>query len=59
MIGNIIEAFKMVFTGNFSAGSIMVVGGCLLFVITVPIFITSFGRFAKQRKKKFDNMQSS
>ena len=59
IINSIVEAFKMLFSGDFSIGSIMVICGCLLFVIVIPIFLTSFGRFAKQRRKKLENMKKS
>ncbi len=59
IIDSIIEAFKMLFSGEITMGNIMVISGCFLFVLVLPIFFTSFGRFARQRKRMLEKMKKS
>ena len=50
-LNSIAEAFGMLFKGEFTAGTGMVMGGCVLLFVGLITLITSFGRFRKQRDK--------
>ena len=51
------EAVKMLLNGDFSVGSIMLLSGCLLLLIIIIPFLTSFGRFKKQRETLFEDLR--
>ncbi|MCR5726555.1 MAG: hypothetical protein K6G24_03715 [Lachnospiraceae bacterium] len=56
-IDSIVEAVKQVCHADFTAGNLMITGGCLLLLAGLLELLTSFGAFKKQRERMFKQLR--